>query len=157
MGTVALQEHAEDDLQVDGLSDTDTDDYDVLDEPVPAKDSAQIAKNIKDILRQKNLTLPIRNPSDSAILGPKSPQFSLSPEPKSPLFKPLGSNPEASVLLLEPSKTKSSSSASAPPSSIPGNYFRSFIKLILLIISIISDVQYSLASISIFRNISVSL
>jgi len=128
MNAVALQEHAEDDLQVDGLSDTDTDDYDVLDEPVPAKDSAQIAKNIKDILRQKNLTLPIRNPStDSVVPGPKSPQFNLSPEPKSPLFKPLGGNPVAPAQLPESNKT-ASSSASAPSSLIPGNYIYSFVK-----------------------------
>ena len=120
---MALQEHAEDDLQVDGLSDTDTDDYDVLDEPLPAKDSAQIAKNIKDILRQKNLNLPARNPSaDPAAPGPKSPQFNLSPEPKSPFFKPLSGNSEASVQSPESNKTDTSS-ASASPSLIPGNYF----------------------------------
>ena len=54
---VALQEHAGDDLQVDGLSDTDCDDDALLDndnlEETPALDTAQIAKRIKGLLQQK--------------------------------------------------------------------------------------------------------
>ena len=72
-------------MQVDGLSDTDTDDVDTLDDPAPPKDSAQIAKKIKGILSQRGLQTPAPavpvSPSEPSQLPKVEPAPTPAPAP----------------------------------------------------------------------------
>lgn len=86
---VALQEHAEDDLQVDGPGETDTDVDEALPPPPPETDSAQLARKIKELIASKGAASSKRaaeaERSESTESVKKSPVSEAQSAQKSPV------------------------------------------------------------------------